>query len=184
MFLFVWQKMLSMSLFSGSNQMNANDRYELAHSGSKSTASADSPKSSSHDDSTTGTPDPLQQSSNNNPSVGAHQHKHSTGGHSNSLSHRATPDQEHHSGGSPTMSSAPGFPPHFSLASYYSQLNQAGISNGAHGGPLTPSLAHMAQYGQHPGVQNPYQMSHQSPGSTPTSGNGGGDFRRALPVLF
>jgi hypothetical protein len=26
-------------------------------------------------------------------------------------------------------------------------------------------------------------MSHQSPGSTPSS-NGSGDFRRALPVLF
>lgn len=166
-----------------------NDRYELAHSGNKSTVSDLSPKSNSHDDS--GTPDPQQQqqnSSNNNSSSGAHQHKHSSNG---SHSHRGgSPDShEPNSGGSPTMStSAPGFPPHFSsLASYYSQLNQAGLGqNGPHGGGLTPgSLAHMAQYGQHPGVQNQmYQMSHQSsPGTAPPS-NGGGDFRRALPVLF
>ncbi|XP_021944682.1 transcription factor SOX-2 isoform X2 [Folsomia candida] len=166
---------------------NANDRYELTHSGSKSHAS-DSPKSNSHDGST-GTPDPLQQNSNN-PSSGAHhnnKHSNSSGHNLSSSQHRGggTPDQDH-SGSSPTMTtSAPGFPPHFSsLASYYSQLNQAGLPNGPHGSGLAPSLAHMAQYGQHPGVQNPYQMSHQSSGSAPTSGNSSGDFRRALPVLF
>lgn len=184
-------KLFLIFLIPGSTPTSANDRYELAHNGNKSTGS-DSPKSNSHDDSTTGTPDPLQNSSNHNnnpPSAGAHHHKHSNGN-SSSLSHRGTPDQDHHSsGGSPNMStsSAPGFPSHFSLASYYSQLNQAGLPNGAHhGGSLAPSL--MAQYGQHPhgvGVQNPYhQMAHQSPGSTPASGNPGGDFRRALPVLF
>jgi hypothetical protein len=179
---------------------NANDRYELAHSGSKSTVS-DSPKSNSHDDSATGTPDPVHHHSSsnnsNNPSSGAHHHQHSSSKHSSGSggggggnSHRGTPDHEHHSGGSPSMptSSAPGFPPHFSsLASYYSQLNQAG--HGGHANSLPPGLAHMAQYGQHPGVlssgQNPYQMSHhQSPGSNPASGSASGDFRRALPVIF
>jgi len=99
----------------------------------------------------------------------------------------------HHGSGSPSSmvvtSGAPGFPPQFSLASYYSQLNQAGIHASAAGGHGA-SLAHMAQYGHAPSVmpngQNPYQMSHhQTNGSSgPGPNAGGGDFRRALPVIF
>ena len=164
---------------------NANERYELLHGGSKSTES-DSPKSSSHDESASGTPDP------NN--LGGSSNKHST------LSHRGTPDTDHHQGGhgggsgSPgsmvVTSAAAGFPPHFSLASYYSQLNQGIHPPGAHGNPLTPSLAHMAQYGHSPlptSGQNPYASMghHQGSGSAPAGGpNSGNDFRRALPVIF
>ena len=93
--------------------------------------------------------------------------------------------------GSPQIivSSAPaGFPTHLSsLASYYSQLNQV---QGMHapGATLTPSLAHMAQYGQLPGGQNPYtSIGHHQPNGTPTTANGtasANDFRRALPVIF
>lgn len=118
---------------------------------------------------------------------------------SNGLS-RATPDNEMNQGSSGSSSAgmvatsgSPGFPPQFSLASYYSQLNQAGIhasATGTHGAAsLTPSLAHMAQYGHTSGVipngQSPYPMSHhQNNGSNPGGPNTGGDFRRALPVIF
>jgi len=166
---------------------NANERYELGHGGSKSTES-DSPKSSSHDDSASGTPDPTM----------------GGGGSSKHLSHRGTPDGHDHGhsgggggvlgGGSPgsmVVSSASGFPPHFSsLASYYSQLNQVQGLQGAHGTTLSPSLAHMAQYGHAPlpaGGQNPYAplAHHPNPGSAPSGGpSANNDFRRALPVIF
>jgi hypothetical protein len=167
---------------------NANERYELMHGGGGGSKSADSsPKSSSHDESANGTPDP------NHLGGGGSSSKHST------LSHRGTPENEGHQGqgggnGSPgsmaVSSASSGFPSHFSLASYYSQLNQGIHPPGAHGNPLTPSLAHMAQYGHSPiptSGQNPYASMghHQGSGSAPAGGpNAGNDFRRALPVIF
>ncbi|CAG7722067.1 unnamed protein product [Allacma fusca] len=136
---------------------NANERYELLHGGSKSTES-DSPKSSSHDESATATPDPLVLSTSSKNS-----------GHS-SLS-RGTPDENNSGSPSMTVTSAGGnFAPHFSsLASYYSQLNQ--VQAGIHPPAGHPSLAHMAQYGHHgpiPNGQNPYQMAHhQNPAAAP-----------------
>lgn len=164
-----------------------NDRFELHHGGRKSTES-DSPKSSSHDESASGTPD----LGNNNNNHNNHKHHHGTidnnqGGGSGNLQHHAGIG----GGGSPQIivSSAPaGFPTHLSsLASYYSQLNQV---QGMPGTTLAPSLAHMAQYGQLPTGQNPYgsiaAAHHQS--STGTNPNGpsaaASDFRRALPVIF
>lgn len=189
--------------FAGSTPTSAagNDRYDLLHNGNKSTES-DSPKSSSHDESATGTPDPIHgpnSNNSNNQSGGGHFGR--QGGGNNGMHHRATPDNDMNQGSSVSPSSgmvvtsgAPGFPPQFSLASYYSQLNQAGIhatTAGTHGvTSLTPSLAHMAQYGHSPGMipngQNPYQMSHhQSNGAAGPGGpSAGGDFRRALPVIF